>query len=258
MSQVILIVGQSFVTGTMPEGVHGISEFVSALRQGHYDDAITKYALLFGQGINSYDERFVCDELDQRALSKRFFIQRRSFQKSPRSFVHKHLEKNVLIVDFEAVGENHFRGKLSVDADSELLLDHTSGWHVPGMVILEAIRQMALAATENCGALSHLGRNRDFVIRSWNTTFENFLFPLDSEIICTILPIKTLKAKRLELRAEISIMQDQRPVTEAEIDFAVYEHDILNSIEGRFAQTALRKYIQANTPVGPDTLSVGV
>jgi hypothetical protein len=229
----------------MPENVQGVSQFISSLHKGQYDDAEGHGVLHLGQGISAYDERFIREELAHRNLSGRWLIQGRGGLKASRSQVHKHREKNVLIADLEPLGQNRFRSRLVVDDDSELLLDHATGWHVSGMVILEAMRQMGMAVTERFCDLSTLGGQRGFIIQNWNTSFANFLFPLAAHIICTVEPVSSARAKRLEFRADLRVMQCERCAAQASIEFAVLEQDSLNSIEERFARAAVKQVVQA-------------
>jgi len=250
-SNSIVIVGQSFVTPSMPDIVQGVSQFVANLQKGYFD-AIERHGVIhLGQGVSAYDERFIREELERRNLSAQLRIQRRRPPKMSRSLVHKHHEKNVLITDFEPLGPNQFRSRLSVDDDNELLLDHATGWHVSGMVILEAMRQMAMAVTERFCDLSTLGNSRGFIIQNWTTSFDNFLFPLAAEILCTVEPINCAKAKRLEYRARLNVMQCERSAAHASIEFAVMERNSLSSIEERFARTTVKQLVQANPASAP-------
>lgn len=251
MNRTLLIVGQGFATASMPENVQGVSQFILSLRKGQYDEAEGRGVLYLGQGISAYDERFIHEELAQRNLSGRWLILGHGGLKASRSQVHKHHEKNVLIADLEPLGQNRFRSRLVVDDDSELLLDHAAGWHVPGMVILEAMRQMAMAVTERFCDLSTLGCNRGFIIQSWNTSFANFLFPLSAYIICTVEPVNSARAKRLEFRAHLSVMQSERSAAHASIEFAVLERDSLDAIEERFARAAVKQFVQAHAAAAP-------
>ena len=112
MNNSMVIVGQSFVTPSMPRGVHGVEQFVAELQKGHFDAAEKHGVLHLGQGVSAKDERFIREELERRNLSDRLRIRDRNSLKVSRSLVHKHHEKNVVVTDVEPLGANRFRSCL--------------------------------------------------------------------------------------------------------------------------------------------------
>lgn len=244
MNNVLFLVGQHFVAPAMPDNVLGLSGFVSSLRQGGRAADGEPCELHLGQGISAYDARYLREELQRRGLSRRYLVRGDEAHKASRALVHKHLEKNVLIGDLSALGECRFRARLRVDDDNELLLDHASGWHVPGMVILEAMRQMAMASVVASGMLESLGPDCGFMIQSWNTRFLSFLVPLDSQLECSLLPLGAPRGRRLEFRGDIAVTQCERVSAEASLEFAALEKRALESVEERHARSALRQFPQ--------------
>lgn len=67
-----------------------------------------------------------------------------------RKKVHKSQQQNVVISALTPVADKAmtFQAGLLVDNENELILDHVSGFHVPGMIFLEATRQLAMSAWE--------------------------------------------------------------------------------------------------------------
>lgn len=240
----------------MPDNVVGVTQFVSSLRQGRYDDVRVEHALHFGQGVSAYDERDIRDQLELRGLSKWFVIRSGHSRSASRIQVHKQLEKNVLIADLLTIAKHRFRARLRVEDDSELLLDHATGWHVPGMVMLEAMRQMAMASVVNSGALASLGHEYGFMIQSWNTRFMNFLLPLDAELLCVLQPAETAKSRRLEFQADVTVMQGERASAQCIIEFAALDRAALGTIEERHARSTMKQFVQAQPQESPGVLTV--
>ena len=61
---------------------------------------------------------------------------------------HKHNHENVLISKPNKLEENIYLSELIVFQNNELIIDHQTGLHVQGMVLIEAIRQMFIAVVE--------------------------------------------------------------------------------------------------------------
>lgn len=61
---------------------------------------------------------------------------------------HKHNQKNVLISEPIKLQKDHFYCNLIVFKNNELIIDHQTGQHIQGMILIEAIRQMFIAVAE--------------------------------------------------------------------------------------------------------------
>ncbi|NIE82517.1 MULTISPECIES: AfsA-related hotdog domain-containing protein [unclassified Burkholderia] len=254
---IILIVGQRFTGIGTPDHVFGLYDFISHLKHGQYDSLQARHHLYFGQGINSYDKLYIADEIKRRALSERIAIPERMPRKAARAHVHKHLEKNILLADLESSEPNRLRARLSIDNDNELMQDHMTGWHLSGMVMLEAMRQMVIAAAERHEAISVLGDRHSFVLLNWTSSFDNFLFPLDAEVDSVLHLNPASKARRLEFRVDVRIIQIGQPVAKGTLEFAVITRDALDSLEERHARKsvqALMRSLGSAMPAEADSL----
>lgn len=238
------IVGQKFSAPNMPDIVLGIHDFIHAIKSGEFDDVQPGHHIHFGQGISDYDRRYIADEIKRRGLADRFVIPDVIARKAARTYVHKHLEKNILLAELESSGPNRLRARLSIDDDNELLQDHMTGWHLSGMVILEAMRQMVIAAAERHEATTMLGEHRSFVLLNWHSRFDNFLFPLDAEINSVLCLSPASKARRCEFKVDVGINQAGRLVAEGALEFAVITRDALDSLEERHARNSVHELLR--------------
>ncbi|WP_394848770.1 hypothetical protein LZC95_15100 [Pendulispora brunnea] len=258
MKSTLLVVGDRFVAPRMPENVIGFSAFVANLREDRSNEIVGERHIYIGQGINPAEERALRSEVLNSAFSQQIVLHDGDSEKVARSQVHKHQEENILIAGLEPIGEHEFSAKLKVDGDNELVLDHTSGWHISGMVILEAMRQMAMAVTERYYAdYANEGGGRGFAIQSWDTKFESFLFPLDSTLTCKTEVTGTY-GKRVSFRAELSVLQCGRVSARAAIEYTVMDGEVMSSIEARRAREVVRQLAKGSSLVETEQLATAV
>ena len=115
------------------------------------------------------------------------------------SEVHKRNPENVLIAGLRKVEDHLFRATLRISDRQEMVLDHTTGSHVTGMVITEAVRQMSIAVGERY-LLTPSGPAHRFIINSLQTTFHKFLLPLPTRLDYTLEELKRKGPDRLRFR----------------------------------------------------------
>ena len=92
--------------------------------------------------------------------------------------VHKSNPDNVIIADFNRVSDSEFACSLFIDARPDILGDHISGRHLPGMLLLEAARQCSIAALEERKACGDRPGDPRIAVLSWQTFFTQFAYPL--------------------------------------------------------------------------------
>lgn len=59
--------------------------------------------------------------------------------------MNKRDDRNVLITELISLGNDRYESSLVIHNDNELIQDHFTGSHIPGMIFLEASRQLARA-----------------------------------------------------------------------------------------------------------------
>lgn len=158
---------------------------------------------------------------------------------------HKRNSKNVLISVPERTDEGLYTASLMLHGENELMLDHLTGQHVQGMVLLEACRQMFLAVTERFHLENYQPQKRYFVINQMNVRYNAFAFPLPAQIRYRLLDHKQPRANRVEVRAEMEVWQDGHVVTGVEVAFSVMDADLIGQREATLAARAVSSHISS-------------
>ncbi|MEV0280507.1 AfsA-related hotdog domain-containing protein [Streptomyces sp. NPDC050610] len=185
----LFIVGDRFDAFADQTSAVTVSEFIDRLRTGVYRGTADSGALVLaeGQGVTAYDWDRVQEELTRCGSPERTVIER-----SPRgrpgnhTETHKHRESNVLLAGLTRHSEKAFRASLRLHNDQEMQLDHQAS-HVQGMVVLEAARQMYVAVCERYYTCRWPEHRYSHVFDRLETSFRNFLFPLEATIDCEVL-----------------------------------------------------------------------
>lgn len=152
--------------------------------------------------------------------------------------VHKQRPENVLLAGIRIASEVCCSAELRIHRGNELILDHHTGQHVQGMVIVEAMRQICIAQFET-GFRPHLPKvGYAGVWKRLNLSFEDFLFPVratvESEITCADLS----REDNLRFRARTSVRQNTGVVASAEIEYSMIKQDRIGTLERRKAGQA--------------------
>lgn len=185
----LFIVGDRYQAFADQTSAVTVSGFLAGLCAGAYgsEDGGGGLVLAEGQGVTPYDWDRIRGELERHGLLDRTVVHESC--RGPLSGhreTHKHRESNVLIAGLTRTGANTFRASLRLHNDEELQLDHQAA-HVQGMVVLEAARQMYLAVCERHYLGDRPGQRYSYVFDRLETTFRNFLFPLDATLDCEVL-----------------------------------------------------------------------
>lgn len=245
---VVCVVGDRFSGFAVHDRVQTLSSFLGGLWSGAYDDLPGPLALTGGQGIGGYEWDYLRGALRRRGLEERILLQERPLSLARRAEAHKHREENVLVADLGRHDDQIFDAALRLHGNNELLLDHQTGQHTQGMVVVEAARQMFLAVTERYYTHRWPERRYYFVINSLATTFENFLFPVDARIRYLIQSADLSDPARLEFTARVDIEQGGRRSARCEVAFTAFDATVLETVEYRRAERAL-DHVLAGTSV---------
>jgi hypothetical protein len=144
----LCIVGDRFSGLAQQEDVSTIGDFIGKLADGALDNLNEHLLLVGGQGLGDYEWEHLAETVSRRGLADRISLQAGAIDLASRDEAHKHRENKVLVDGLIRHDDRHFHADLRVHNDNELLLDHQTGQHMQGMVVVEASRQMFLAVTE--------------------------------------------------------------------------------------------------------------
>ncbi|MBP2479158.1 hypothetical protein JOF53_008030 [Crossiella equi] len=180
--QVIFVIGDRLYGGPPRPDVIGLSELLRELRLGAHRDEDVRFVP--AQGIGAQERDLLRAELALHGLSTHRLADPETPGLAGRPEVHKHNPDNILLAGFRVGGPGVYEATLRLSNRNELLLDHTTGTHLSGMVLIEAIRQMTLAVGEHLypEEVGHRGPTR-FIINSQSTRFTRFLLPLRTDLV---------------------------------------------------------------------------
>ncbi|MFF7788126.1 AfsA-related hotdog domain-containing protein [Streptomyces sp. NPDC007991] len=162
--------------------------------------------ILPGQGIEEYEREIVRAVLRRHGLPESILMDIPLPAPLPCFEVHKRIPENVLIAGLSKVDDRLFQATLRISDRQEMVLDHTTGSHVTGMVITEAVRQMSVVVGER-HLLTPTGTARRFILNSLQTTFHKFLLPLPTRLEYTLEHIERKGPDRLRFKGRCDFLQ---------------------------------------------------
>lgn len=234
-----------FVTGdrlapTPPRpDIVGVGTLVAALRAGHYRSELPD--LVPGQGMGVHERDWLRDEVVRAGHP----APARLLRPPPpppvtRGESHKHRPENVLVAGLGQREPDLYEAELRIDDRNELLLDHSAGQHVAGMVAMEAGRQMILAVTERYFLASAEGDHR-FALQGWESTFTRFLLPLPAAIRYRIEHSDLTDPEQLRFRGGVEIVQAGESAVSQLVTLTVFRAGRLAALERRQADATVAR-----------------
>jgi len=178
--------------------------------------------------------------LDARQIREVTEIMPKSLQKSVPEILattvqtHKRAKQNILIADVERVSDKIFSARLIVQENNELLLDHTTGFHLQGMLFLEASRQMSAAAS----ALMGSDTNVYHVIQDIHAEYKSFAFPIETSLRMELHSV-TWSEEQKAVSGKIDFNQNGKTVVTTWGSFSAVDRDVLIEHEARFARISI-------------------
>ncbi|MFF2085189.1 AfsA-related hotdog domain-containing protein [Nocardia sp. NPDC058176] len=241
-----VVVADRFLGISKDDRVHTVSGLVALLRSGRFHAADAELAVHLGQGITRHDLDYLEHVAAIHAPQARLRVVGEIAEPARRHHVHKYQDSNVLLAGLVREDENLFRADLRLDGDNELLLDHQTGEHVQGIVVIEAVRQLFLAAFE----LEYgVRRPQEHFYIVWNNVdlkFGSFLFPLPATLHAQLTPVSVDDPGKLQFLIETEVRQFGKPVASSRIEFAALPNERISQIERAKAAKAVDAYLAAS------------
>lgn len=164
---------------------------------------------------------------------------------APCSFTHKKRVENCLISIPNEVEEGVYESHLILDDNAELLLDHITGLHIQGMVLIEACRQMFIAVATCYFSHHAFAKERYGAINHMNCNFHSFAFPLPATIRYTRKSaIANQEDENIAFCADIEIIQAGRTVFSMSMEHTYYNSRKITSIESYKAASACNRLFE--------------
>jgi len=133
-----IVVGNRFKSSTHNANFMSMQDYMLS----HAD--MQDVTFIPGQGINTQERNFILSN-NTHPISSDLLAH---ILQQCRTNVHKSKQQNVVISQLTPVANKDltYRASLVVDNDNGFILDHVSGYHIPGMIFIEATRQLAMPA----------------------------------------------------------------------------------------------------------------
>ncbi len=214
--------------------------FAAAVDRGEYDGLSAPVQVHIGQGVDEDALTGTGAAIERRGLGDRLLLRPRDLPTPVEpGAVHKHDPRNVLVADFAHSGQDEFEASLRLHNDNELVLDHQSGPHLQGMVLVEAARQMFLAVCELSYLLRWPGRTFSFLLTNVDTRFERPVFPLPIRMHLTAHRADTDDVNRMWFTVETRFMQGGHEAAATTVACAVRPVERFRQVEIRTAEAAI-------------------
>lgn len=244
MTRTALIVGDCFATCCLIDNVDTVSGFAKKIRavaSGMIAPDELPGEVIWGQGVGEHERTYIsrlASGLDESVAPK--FIGQIATP-ATRGHVHKRAPQNVLISVPERENDQRFVSDLIIDSRNELLIDHVTGQHVQGMVLVEACRQMFLAVTEEHFLGEKAPAETYFVIKSMGVEFKSFVFPVGAQVVFSLGRLTHKEGGRLAADAAISIWQNNAECVTCSVSYSVFDASQLAARELELAREAARR-----------------
>lgn len=154
---------------------------------------------------------------------------------------HKHNHENVLISKPNKLEENIYLSELIVFQNNELIIDHQTGLHVQGMVLIEAIRQMFIAVVEKFFSEE---KKSYVVFNDLKVEFHHFVFPFKIEIKQEIINTINKRGGAVLYESKFEISQLGKTVLLAYTSYTVYDKDYIEMKEKEIAEKTTLQLIE--------------
>jgi hypothetical protein len=240
----VVVVADRFARFARGDQVFTVSGLVALMTSGGPEVEGGHWVVHPGQGIDGTD----CDLLEaaaEKSAATVCLADPAAFRPLPvaPATVHKHRAENVLLAGVRSPEAALCLADLRVHRDNELVLDHHTGEHVQGIVIIEAMRQICIAQFETAVRPALTTAGYAGVWKRIDMSFEDFLFPLPATVESRIEESDLARAHHLKFRATATVRQHGRIVATAGIDYAMIRLERIDTLERRKADQATRAYL---------------
>lgn len=240
----VVVVADRFASFARGDQVLTMTDMLALITSGGPDVAGCHWVVHLGQGIDATDHDLLEAACDKSEAVVRLADPAASRQQAERpSTVHKDRPENVLLAGVHSPSATHCQAELRIHRDNELILDHHTGEHVQGIVIIEAMRQICIAQFETAvrpglGPAAYAG-----VWKRIDLSFEDFLFPLPATVESLIEESDVSRDSHLKFRASTAVRQQGRGVATAVIEYSMIGQSRIDALERRKADQATRAYL---------------
>lgn len=244
-----------FVVGENLAGRSGTAELVPLSRLDRLlaGRAGPPPVLVPGQGLEEHGREAVRGALRRHGLDEALLLDLPAPAPLHPREVHRRRPENVLLAGLEKAGGNLFRASLRICDRQEMVLDHTTGSQVTGMVVTEAMRQIALAVGGRY-LLTPSGRAGRFALNSLRTTIHRFLLPLPARLEFRLEQVRYDGPDRLRFTGTCDVLQADAVAASGAVDMAVRDEQRADRIEAHDIREATRVLAERHRPAARPVL----
>jgi hypothetical protein len=247
---VVLVVGDQYGAFTRHRQVITLSDFRQR-REVDLDGA----RVLIGQGISHGEvEALGAADADATPTPK---IEPRDALASL-AHTHKRDPANVLVTNPRRQSPGRYTAQLALNDSEDRLLDHVTGAHVSGIVLVEAGRQAVIACGEIDHALGSRAERWGFVWTGLQVSFTRFAFPLPTELRIELHELAASTASKPSYSAKVSVWQAGKSICEMQMDYGLLPEKTLAAIEARAGSSAVEALCSARAthePTAPKSVA---
>jgi hypothetical protein len=234
----LIVVAEPFAAFARHERVVTMSHLVELIAAKRIESDLV---VRLGQGLD-HSDRTVLEETCRRAHFNKITIDGGAGLDRilDRTVVHKGRQENVLLANLRNVAPNRWVVDLRVHRNNEFVLDHLTGEHLQGILIIEAMRQLCIALFETQFRKERPNRDYAGVWNSMELTFEGFIFPLCAEVGVDLKTVDLRNSSNLKFKVTTSLMQNRFRAARADICYSMIDKDRLAILELRKADQLLQ------------------
>jgi hypothetical protein len=159
---------------------------------------------------------------------------------APLAVTHKRRVQNVLISRPRRIAEKTYLMRLLLDGQMDRLLDHVTGHHVSGMVLVEAARQAAIATGEMEYEIANRPEPQGFVWTNATLRFDRFTFPVPTQISVEIKEDSASTELRRICGATVTFTQGRKCVSVMDMGYELRPMKVLSALEEQSARRLLK------------------
>jgi len=166
---------------------------------------------------------------------------------SPLKLTHKHHQDNVMISKPIKFGKSKYQLDLLLNNANDRLLDHVTGTHVSGMVLIEAGRQASIACSELEYRLAESEVPFGFVWNDLQVEFMRFTLPVPTKLLLTLTETANKKDDRKRsIAAKVEFLQSKNPTCSVNLTFEIWPSKIIKQIEAHTGNRLIKLITQMN------------
>jgi len=236
-----IAVADGFAAFAQQDNIITFSKLFSALQQ-NVSSFFANTRFLAGQGLSKEQQHAIYGLATLRGY-KQAFVNWFKWIKEPADtrITHKHRPENILISAPLQSNDDLYVSDLIIHDQNELMVDHQTGQHLQGMVLVEASRQIFIAVAEEFFLES--GGGNYFVINSLGIEFQSFAFPLPAKVECRVVNKEIDKNNNMKFNFEIKIFQAEECAATVNAEFTVIKLSYINKREVALAEKKIASFL---------------